>query len=151
MSENKVITLYDLHPQEEIFCNFYLETASPARSAYWAGMLNNIKEMADFDQLTARQIKDLSKMGNIALKKPIVKERISQMAAARAKKYSNSGLDELLQYLTTIMRTSKENLNNIQLMNAAIKAADLLLKRFPADSGQSEADKYNFSRFKAQN
>lgn len=145
---NNVITLYDLLPQEEIFCQYYLQTASAGRSAYFACMCNNVKEKGEFDSLTLRQQKDLSTMGNKALKKPAVKKRISQMAEQAAKEYSISGLDELLQYLTTIMRHSKENLNNVPLASAAIKSIELLLKRYPEfNKTNNEAEKYNFSRF----
>jgi predicted ArsR family transcriptional regulator len=150
MEENNIITLYELHPQEEIFCQYYLQTGSAGRSAFFSCMCNNIKEnIKSYDDLTLRQQKDLSTMGNKALKKPAVRKRISQMAEAAAKAYSICGLDELLQYLTMVVRESKENIRNVPLANSAIKAIEMLLKRYPefGSKGNNEAEKYNFSRF----
>lgn len=151
--ENKVITLYDLHPQEEIFVQYYINTGSSPISAYWANMLDNIKGKKSYDELTLSDIKNLRKVGNLALKKPVVKERISQLVEKRAKENSISDLDELLRYLTTVIRQSKENLNNIPLINSAIRAIELLSKRYPEFQGKEDTtknEKYNFYRFKKE-
>jgi hypothetical protein len=144
-----VITLYDLTSQEEIFCQYFLQTGSAIDSAYHAGMLAGLKNEKIIDDLTLQERKNMNKMGQSCLKKVKVKKRISQLAEEHAKKYAVSGLDELLQYLTTVVRHSKSNLNNVPLANAAIRAIETMIKRYPefANSKNYENDKYTFSRF----
>ncbi|RPJ79825.1 MAG: hypothetical protein EHM20_00100 [Alphaproteobacteria bacterium] len=147
---DNVITLYEITAQEEIFCQFYLQTVSAGRSAFYAGFLNNIKENVDsYDDLKLRQQKDLSTMGNKTLKKPAVKRRISELAEEKTKEYKCAELDELLLYLTTVIRKSKENFQNVTMINSALRAIELMLKRYPEfqKGVNNEAEKYNFSRF----
>jgi len=124
-----VVTLYDVMPQEEIFIQYYLQTGIVIDSAYHAGMLAGLKNDKLIDDMTQQERKDMSKMGQNCLKKAKVKKRISQLAEENAKKYAVSGLDELLQYLTTVVRHSKTNLNNVPLANAAIRAIETMIKR----------------------
>lgn len=147
---DKVVTLFDVTAQEEIFCQYFLQTGSATDSAYWSGMLSNVKAEKPLIELTKQQYKDLNKMGNVALKKERVKKRISQLAEEHAKKYAIAGLDELLQYLSTVIRNSRENLNNVPLANAAIRAIETMIKRYPefANSKNYDNEKYVFSRFK---
>lgn len=146
----KVVTLFDVTAQEEIFCQYFLQTGSATDSAYWSGMLLNIKAEKSIDSLTTQEYKDLNKMGKAALKKEKVKKRISQLAEEHAKKYAIAGLDELLQYLSTVVRNSKENLNNVPLASVAIRAIETMIKRYPefASSQNYENEKFVFSRFK---
>lgn len=147
---DKVVTLFDVTAQEEIFCQYFLQTGSATDSAYWSGMLLNLKAEKSIEDLTAQEYKDLNKMGKTALKKANVKKRISQLAEEHAKKYAIAGLDELLQYLSTVVRNSRENLNNVPLANAAIRAIETMIKRYPefASSKNYDNEKYVFSRFR---
>lgn len=145
-----IVSILDVTAQEEIFCQYFLQTGSATDSAYWSGMLLNLKAEKNIDELTNQEYKDLNKMGKAALKKDRVKKRISQLAEEKARKYSIAGLDELLQYLTTVIRNSRENLNNVPLANAAIRAIETMIKRYPefANSKKYDDEKYVFSRFK---
>lgn len=145
-----VITLFEVTAQEEIFCQYFLETGIVTASAFHAGMLGQIKNDKSLDELTKQEYKDLNKMGNTALKRERVKKRVSELASERAKKYAVAGLDELLQYLSTVVRQSRENLNNVPLANAAIRAIETMIKRYPefASSQNYENEKFVFSRFK---
>jgi phage terminase small subunit len=145
-----VITLFEVTAQEEIFCQYFLQTALVTESAYHAGMLGQIKNDKPMSELTKQQCKDLNKMGNVALKRERVKKRISSLAEEQAKKYAVAGLDELLQYLSTVVRQSRENLNNVPLANAAIRAIETMIKRYPefASSQNYQDEKFVFSRFK---
>ena len=144
-----VVTLYDITSQEEIFCQYYLQTGSATDSAYHSGMLAGLKNEKTIEDMTQQERKDMNKMGQNCLKKIKIKKRISQLADEAAKKYSISGLDELLRYLSSVVRHSKTNLNNVPLANAAIRAIETMIKRYPefASSKNYDDEKYTFSRF----
>lgn len=142
----KVIKLYEITPQEEIFCQNYVLSVDASLSAYHAGMFNNIKLEKEFDNLDLKELKGLSRAGNAALKKDKVKDRISELAAIEAEKNSIASLQEILEYLTLVLRKSKQNFKNVMLVNAAIKSCESLIKRYPEFAENKKDDKYIFKR-----
>lgn len=133
-------------PQEEIFCQFYILTVDAIASAYHAGFGNNIKSEKTLDELTFKERRSLSAFACRALKRPIIAARISELARIHAEKYACATLDEILQYLTSCIRKSKDNMNNINLMNSAIKAVEVLIKRYPEFSSYGDNIRYEFKR-----
>lgn len=138
--------LSEITPQEEIFCQHYVITVDSTYSAYQSGMSNSIKLDVEYENLTLKQRKSLSRLGNIALKKDIVKQRISEIARIEAEKNSCATLEEILSYLTIIIRRSKNKLDNIMLINSAIKAIETLIKRYPDFAEGEKEQKYYFKR-----
>lgn len=145
--DNKVITfLYEITPQEEIFCQYYLLTCNLTESAYHAHMLD-LKNKVEYDKLDLKQQKNLNTMARRAIEKNKVKERISFLAKEAAEKNSCASLEEIMGFLTTIIRKSKENgYKNIMLLNSAIKAVETLIKRYPNFEGSAQQEKIVFNR-----
>lgn len=152
---NNVIYLYEITPQEEIFCQNYVISLDTVRSAYISGMHRNIKEDVVFDKLTSRQRGTLSKAGNRALEKKEVKARISEIAAIEAEKNNCASLDEILNYLTICIRKSKDQIKeadrnhskiNTYLIKAAIEAINVLIKRYPDFADGEKKEPLHFSR-----
>ncbi len=135
-----VVTLYDVTPQEEIFIQYYLITGNRQISAYNAHFAQ-LKEEKPFEELTAKEKNTLSTAATRCLNRDKVKERISQLAREEAEKNSCATLEEILAYLTTVVRKSKENeFRNIGLVNMAITAINTLIKRYPNFEGSAGAD-----------
>jgi len=145
----KVIDIiYTITAQEEIFCQWYSQTVDNVLSAYNAGFVNLIKNSIPLDELTTRHRKNLSEAGNRALKKKEIKLRISQLTGDYAKKHKKAQLEEILSFLTSVMRKSKnEGLDNIFSIREALKAIEILIKHYPDfEKGAGTEDKYTFSR-----
>lgn len=135
-----IINLRDITAQEEIFIQYFLVSGNVSESAYHANMLNIKDEFVEYKDVTTKRIKELHTTGNRCLKKDKVKERISILAQEAAERNSCATLDEILAYLTTIIRKSKENFNNTNLINSAISAINTLIKRYPNFEGSAGAE-----------
>ncbi|OGS41359.1 MAG: hypothetical protein A3K77_06290 [Euryarchaeota archaeon RBG_13_31_8] len=149
---SNIISLFDVEPREEIFIQYYLLNGNIAESAFHSHFLDLKNEYGEIDKLPNTRYKDLHKAGTNCLKKEKVKARISQLAAEQAQKESCASLTEIMAYLTTIIRKSKENeYKNIMLVNSAIKAVETLIKRYPNFEGSAEQkESISFSRGEAK-
>lgn len=140
------IVLYEITPQEEIFCQHYVISINTVFSAYHSGMCSSIKDDVKFDDITIKERGALQKAGNRALNKNTVKKRISEIATIEATKNSCATLDEILSYLTICIRQSKDNIKNTLYMNSALKAIDVLIKRYPDFHESSKTESMHFRR-----
>jgi meiotically up-regulated gene 157 (Mug157) protein len=151
MSGDNLVYLYKVTPQEEIFCQNYVTSVDTIFSAYHAGMASNIKFDVKFEDLNQRQRSTLSKAGCRALDKQHVKKRISEISRIESEKNACMSLQEILNYLSTVVRKSKNNISNAEyqkndniintdLIKGAINAISVLIKRYPdfADGEQRE-------------
>lgn len=151
---SNVIYLYEITPQEEIFCQNYVINLDTIKSAYMSGMHKNVKDKVEFDKLSVRQRSTLSKAGTRALEKKEVKLRISEIAAIEAERNNCASVDEILNYLTICVRKSKANIKdadngkckiNTDLIKAAINAISVLIKRYP-DFAEEKKETITFKR-----
>lgn len=143
---DNVIHLYEITPQEEIFCQYYVTSVDAAYAAYHANY-NNKKNDIEFKDMNIKDIATLSTFGNKVLKKPNIKKRISEITRIEVEKNNTCTLDEILEYLTICIRKSKWNLKDQNLMKNALKAAELFIKRFPDfEESKTEKDSMKFSR-----
>lgn len=144
-----VIKLFEIHPQEEIFCQNYVISVDASIAAYHSGMCQNIKDEIPFDKLNSRQRNTLSQAGSRALRKKEIKARISEIAAIEAEKNNSASLEEILNYLTLCVRKSRRNFQDVEekgeklntgLVKAAIDSINVLIKRYPdfADGEKKE-------------
>lgn len=146
---SNIIELLNITAQEEIYCQYYVNTVDNVFSAYNAGFYNSIKNTKKYDELELKERKSLSNIGNKALKKHNVKARISQLAKIEAQKNRCASLEELLAYLTAIVRKpAEEQFCNVYQVQNSIKAIQILLQRYPnfAGSATDPEEKYIFHR-----
>lgn len=147
--DNNIIHLYKISPKSEIFCQYYVRTINGVYAAFKAKM-STIKYIdgLEYENLNDRQRRCLSKCATAELKKPDVKERISEIARIEAEKNTQASLNEILEYYSLCLRKSKNNIIegylDTNLMFAGIKAAEQLQKRY--DSGVELDDKIIFNR-----
>lgn len=129
----------------EIFSKYYSKTTSLTIAAYQAGYCENIKEKVKLEDLTQKQFNNLRKAGGLILKKPEVIEEIRRISDNDAEKLGEAGLNEILSYLSLIMRKSRESLTNYKLMQHSLKACELMLRRYPEYKTEIE-EKIEFIR-----
>lgn len=147
MNDNKkIVYLYQISSQEEIFCQNYVISVDAAYAAFHAKY--SIDDLPDrFDDLNISQVAKLGIVGNSVLEKKHIKQRISEISRIEAEEHSCCTLGEILNYLSICIRKSKWDIDNIKLMQNAIKATETLIKRYPDFAeGQGEKDKLHFSR-----
>lgn len=148
---DNLVYLYKVTPQEEIFCQNYVTSIDTVFSAYHAGMASNIKLDVKFEDLNSRQRGTLSKAGCRAMEKNHIKQRISEISRIESEKNACISLQEILNYLSMVVRKSKNNIDraekgrtdaiiNTDLIKGAINAITVLIKRYPdfADGEQKE-------------
>lgn len=121
----------NLNLKQEVFCKIYSKTTSKVMAAYMAGYCDNIKERVKLEDLTQKQFVNLKKAAGLILTKPEIIAEIRRISDKEAEKLGEAGLNEILSYLSLIMRRSRENLNNLKLMSRSLKACELLLRRYP--------------------
>lgn len=142
----EVLPLFkNISPQEEIFCQFYVVSIDPILSGFHANFLDLKAEKKEFDNLDSDDIKAIEKISDKALKMPNIKARISEISKYEAEKHSTAGLKEVLIFLTDVIRTSRQRKRDMVLLDKALKACDMLLKRFP-DNESANKDLLKFSR-----
>lgn len=143
-----IVWLNKITAQEEIFCQWFLKTTDNVFSAYMAGFCSNVKEEIEYSKIDITKKRNLSRAGKIALKKKEVKERIGQIAAEYADKHNKAQLDEVLSFLTAVMRKAKNNnLEGYHDIGQALEAIKVLVKHYPNFEGGAKADsKYVFKR-----
>lgn len=154
---SEIIYLYKITPQEEIFCQHYILVPDTIYAAYHAGYCRNLKDEVSFDNLSHKQRGTLSKAGCRILDKKNVKERISELAREQAEKTGCLSLDEILNYLSMVVRKSQANFQyaaergsstfiNSDLVKNAINSISLLIKRYPDFADEDRKEDIIFQR-----
>ena len=142
-----VVSLFSVTAQEEIFIQHYLISVNRAEAAYNSGFCDILNEYNSFEQVPSKQIKYLEQAAARCLKKEEVRNRISLLAKEHAEKNGSADLTEIMSYLTSVIRMSKQNeFKNIMLVNAAIKAIETLIKRYPNFENSEKQDAIIFDR-----
>jgi hypothetical protein len=142
----KVITLYELTSQQEIFCNFYLKLFNASVSAYEAGYFS-FKEKCKYEELTRADKTKLTKRANELLKDKKIKKKIEDLADKAAQDKNILSLDDTLEYLSLVIRQAKKKITSTFYTNCGLRAAELMIKHYQ-DAGQNNQDEpIQFSRF----
>ena len=142
----KVITLYELTPQNEVFCKFFLRLFNASISAYEAGYFG-FKEKSSYEKLKKTEKTKLTKKGNELLEDKKIKKRISELAEKEAVNKNILSLDDTLEYLSLVIKEAKKKVKSSFYTNCGLRAAEQLIKYYQDEIGNSLDEPIQFSRF----
>jgi hypothetical protein len=143
---NKVITLYEIPVQEEIFCKFFIHTLDVSISAYEAGYFKLKESELKYPDLKSTDKAKLTRKGNELIKEKRIKKRISEMTEQEAVNKNILSLDDTLEYLSLVIKEAKKKLKSSFYTNCGLRAAEIIIRHHKENNNNKNEQIY-FSRF----